>query len=141
MIAYDLQCTNGHRFEGWFDDAEAFESQGRRNLVACPVCDSTDVTRLPSAFSIKGTSRPPAATGGDTAEELKRKIVDIVEKNFDNVGANFATEALKMHYGIEKPRNIRGVSTQQEEQTLRDEGIEFFKIPLPAAPDTPDTDA
>jgi hypothetical protein len=27
MIAYDLQCSNGHQFEGWFEDSHAFDRQ------------------------------------------------------------------------------------------------------------------
>jgi len=27
MIAYDLQCANGHTFEGWFEDGQAYEAQ------------------------------------------------------------------------------------------------------------------
>ena len=27
MIAYDLQCANGHRFEGWFEDSKTFDRQ------------------------------------------------------------------------------------------------------------------
>jgi hypothetical protein len=62
--------------------------------------------------------------------------VDYVEKNFDNVGSEFANEALKMHYGVKEPRNIRGTSTEQEEKTLKDEGIDFLKIPVPTNTDT-----
>ncbi|MBU0698418.1 MAG: DUF1178 family protein, partial [Proteobacteria bacterium] len=25
MIAYDLQCANGHSFEGWFEDVKAYD--------------------------------------------------------------------------------------------------------------------
>ena len=59
-----------------------------------------------------------------------------MKKNFDDVGCDFAKEALKMHYGAAEPRNITGVSTKEEEQTLNEEGIQFFKIPMPIAPDT-----
>jgi hypothetical protein len=62
------------------------------------------------------------------------KIVSFVKENFEDVGSDFAKEALKMHYGVSDPRNIRGQSSAQEEETLREEGIDFFKIPLPAAP-------
>ena len=53
-----------------------------------------------------------------------------VKKNFEDVGAKFAEEALKIHYGAEKPRNIRGVTTEQEERMLEEEGIKLTKIPL-----------
>jgi hypothetical protein len=67
---------------------------------------------------------------------MGKEIVDFVEKNFDDVGCDFAKEALKIHYGVTEPRNIRGVSTKAEEKTLKEEGIQFFKIPLPASPDS-----
>ncbi|MEJ2169579.1 MAG: DUF1178 family protein [Desulfobacterales bacterium] len=69
-------------------------------------------------------------------EDLAGANLEFVEKNFDDVGCDFAKEALKIHYGAAEPRNIRGVSTKEEEKTLREEGIQFFKIPLPAGQDT-----
>ena len=66
-------------------------------------------------------------------ENIGKKIVDFVEKNFDDVGTDFAKEALKMHYGAAEQRNIRGQSTDQEEETLKEEGIPFFKIPSPSS--------
>ena len=141
MIAYDLQCQNGHTFEGWFEDAKAFSKQQKTRLIACPVCESTQVTRIPSTFAIKGKPSPgnlPAphqegAGDGPVVDPqiVARAINDFVEKNFDNVGSEFATEALKIHYGVKQPRNIRGVSTLQEEETLRKEGVEFIKFPVP----------
>ena len=38
--------------------------------------------------------------------------------------------------GCEEPRNIRGVSTKEEEKMLKEEGINFVKIPMPAPPET-----
>jgi len=140
MIAYDLQCTNGHAFEGWFKSIKAFEQQQRKGLIACPFCDDNQVERLPSTFAIKRSQAPSEDSGeqGATeaqAKELKKKVVDFVENNFDNVGADFAKEALKMHYGVSEPRNIRGVSSETEEETLNKEGIEYFKLPFPTSPD------
>lgn len=140
MIAYDLQCQNGHTFEGWFEDAKAFKKQQKTHLIACPVCDDTQVTRIPSTFAIKGAPAPNSPTArhqGKLNENqidpkiMARAITEFVEKNFDNVGADFASEALKIHYGVKEPRNIRGVSTHQEEETLRKEGVEFIKFPVP----------
>ncbi|RJQ66414.1 MAG: DUF1178 family protein [Desulfobacteraceae bacterium] len=136
MIAYDLQCSGGHRFEGWFEDSKAFEQQCRQGLIACPVCNDTDVTRIPSTFAIKGIKHaapaiPPQRRPLSEQEIMARAVMHFVENNFDNVGTDFAKEALKIHYGASEPRNIRGVSTAQEEETLRREGVEFFKVPLP----------
>jgi len=137
MIAYDLQCINGHSFEGWFEDRQAYEAQKKKALIACPACDSTSIARVPSTFSIK-SSNPLKEISDRQAdlENIGKKIVDFVENNFDDVGSDFAKEALKMHYGVSKARNIRGVSTKEEEKTLEEEGIQFFKLPIPEVPDT-----
>ena len=135
MIAYDLSCSQGHTFEGWFEDAQAYAKQKKKGLVTCPICNDAGVSRRPSTFAIK--SRPSAGAPSKQnvdLEALGRRIYDFVDKNFTNVGPDFAKEALKMHYGVSEPRNIRGVSTKQEEKTLQEEGVEFVKVPLPAPP-------
>jgi len=138
MIAYDLQCVNGHSFEGWFEDEKTFKDQEKKGLIACPVCDMTAVTRIPSTFAIKSSARSSPSSGSTAAqmEELSLRINDFIEKNFDNVGCDFTKEALKMHYGVTEQRNIRGTSSPEEEKTLKEEGIEFIKIPIPTIPDS-----
>jgi hypothetical protein len=137
MIAYDLQCANGHHFEGWFEDRRAYETQERQGLISCPVCDDSSVFRIPSTFAIK--SSPAVKDHPEKPvdlEDFSEKVVDFVEKNFDDVGSDFAKEALKIHYGVTEARNIRGVSTKEEEKTLKKEGIQFFKIPVPVTSET-----
>lgn len=149
MIAYDLKCPNGHTFEGWFQDRKAYKKQQKQGLISCPVCNETDVVRIPSTFVIKGKPQTPPSDGPQiNPAVLQKAIRHYVENNFDNVGADFAKEALKIHYGVSQPRNIRGSSTDQEEETLRKEGVEFFKVPVldpsttPSEKDTDtDTDA
>jgi hypothetical protein len=131
MIVFDLKCPQGHKFEGWFDDSSAYEDQKDRGLISCPVCNDADISKMPTAFSIK--SSHPDKTISLQHKELARienKITAFIENNFDNVGPRFATEALKIHYGVTEPRNIRGSSTQEEEKTLKEEGVEFIKIPV-----------
>ena len=137
MIAYDLQCINGHAFEGWFEDSEAYLAQKKKGLIACPVCSDTGVSRIPSTFAIKSSAVPRnVSLQEENLKKIGKEIVDFIEKNFDNVGCDFAKEALKIHYGVAHPRNIRGVSTREEEKMLKEEGVEFLKIPLPTPPDT-----
>ncbi|NVM23574.1 MAG: DUF1178 family protein [Desulfobacterales bacterium] len=134
MIAYDLKCTNGHTFEGWFEDLKAFECQKRKKLIACPVCNDTSVAVVPSTFAIKTSScQPQKADAADKGEDeiSVGKIMDFLGKNFEDVGPDFAREALKMHYGVSENRNIRGTSTKVEEDMLEQEGIKFVKIPTP----------
>ena len=59
--------------------------------------------------------------------------MNFLDKNFEDVGHNFAKEALKMHYDVSEKRNIRGTSSPTEEETLKKEGIKFFKFPIPQA--------
>lgn len=139
MIAYDLQCVNGHTFEGWFEDRKAYLDQQKKGLITCPLCNDTSVDIVPSTFAIKSShpSKPrQLSVAEDTLQRVSREAIEFVEKNFDDVGCDFAKEALKIHYGAAEPRNIRGVSTKDEEKTLKEEGIEFFKIPMPVPPDT-----
>ncbi len=60
-----------------------------------------------------------------------REIQEYIHKNFDDVGEKFAEVALRIHHGEEDGRNIRGTTTQSEEQNLRDEGVRFIKFTLP----------
>jgi hypothetical protein len=138
MIAYDLQCTKGHAFEGWFEDRKAYIDQKKKGLITCPVCNVTSVDIVPSTFAIK--SGAPSLSKDVAAEKAilektEQEAIEFVKKNFDDVGADFAKEALKIHYGAAEPRNIRGVSTKEEEKTLEEEGIQFIKIPMPVRPD------
>jgi hypothetical protein len=132
MIVYDLQCANGHTFEGWFEDRNAYEDQGRKKLIVCPVCSDTSVVAVPSRFSIKA-GPTSSEKKEDKSEDLAtvEKTIEFLEKNFENVGVNFAPEALKMHYNVTEKRNIRGTTTEAEEKMLKEEGIEFFKLPIP----------
>ena len=90
-------------------------------------------------FAIKSsqTVKPQAPSVEEAAlAQLGKEAIEFVKKNFDDVGCDFAKEALKIHYGATEPRNIRGVSTKEEEKTLKEEGIQFFKVPMPMPQDT-----
>ncbi len=142
MITFDLQCRKGHVFEGWFENSDAFEKQKKKGLVTCPVCNDTLVNKVPTSFGILKSSSAKTPLVRDDQKhaliDIEKKIVDFVEKNFDNVGPDFTKEALKMHYGVTEPRNIRGVSSQEEERILKEEGVEFFKMPMPPEKEEPE---
>jgi hypothetical protein len=138
-----LECSNGHLFEGWFEDPDAYREQSQKGLIACPVCNDTQVVRVPSTFAIRSSQPVPKKGAAHAADALKQaamsqKFVEFIGKNFDDVGTDFSREALKIHYGVTEPRSIRGVSTLEEEKTLKAEGIDFFKIPMPV-PRDPET--
>lgn len=135
MIVYDFQCDQGHRFEGWFEDRRSCEEQEAAGLISCPICSGDRVTRLLSPVAVRTATPPdrPADGPAPSPEALGRAVSRYLETHFDDVGCDFAREALKIHYGAAEPRNIRGVSSEVEEQTLKDEGIQFFKIPVPVS--------
>ena len=130
MIAFDLTCSNGHSFEGWFKDLESFNEQNSKGMITCPFCKNTDITRILSPVAIKSSQgeEKPREVEPDY-KKLANGIMEYIKNNFDNVGTDFSKEALKMHYGVAEKRNIRGSATAVEEETLKEEGIKFFKIP------------
>jgi len=131
MIVYDIRCENGHVFEAWFDDRRSFEEQKERNLVECPICQTVRVSVEPTTFGIGGRARRPEAVQEDSGQEkIRQQMMEFLEKNFEDVGPQFAEEAIKIHYGETEERGIRGTTTPQEEQELQEEGVSFMKIPI-----------
>lgn len=149
MIRYALRCERGHEFDSWFQSSAAYDSQHKRGLVACPVCESIKVDKAIMAPRIarKGKSKSapvPAAPPADDASptslvmapqerELVAKLRDLrdhVLKNADNVGNKFPEEARKMHYGDIDHRAIYGEATTEEARALIDEGIEVAPLPV-----------
>lgn len=132
MIVFDLECRHGHCFEGWFNNSASFEEQTLKKLVTCPICGESGVRRVLSPVSTK-TGRPGPEKAPDSIDyrKLAKEIVEYVNEHFEDVGSNFAKEALKMHYGVSEKKNIKGSATWQEEKMLTDEKIEFFKLPIP----------
>jgi len=49
MKVYNLACPLSHRFEGWFASEDDCLAQQNKGMLACPICDSTEITRMPSA--------------------------------------------------------------------------------------------
>jgi len=133
VIIYDLKCEKGHAFEGWFKDRQAWILQNSQKLVSCPVCSSAKVEIVPSSIAIMG--RNSRITGNNQEKEVSpvqalQVLRQYIDKNFEDVGNKFAEVALKMHCGDEEKRNIKGTTTPQEENNLKEEGVQFIKIPL-----------
>ncbi|MDI6777201.1 MAG: DUF1178 family protein [Syntrophales bacterium] len=134
MIIYDLKCGKGHKFEGWFRDISAFEEQKSQRLITCPVCGSSDTEMIPSSITIVG--KDVRTSGRKNTKEISpikamQLFHEYLDKNFADVGDRFTEVALKMHHGEEEKRNIKGTTNRYEEELLREEGVQFIKIPLP----------
>jgi hypothetical protein len=151
MIIYDLNCDNNHRFEGWFQNAGAFETQLEGRLVCCPQCDSHNVRRVPSAVAISGhhvepanespaiSLKAPTSTAlmpvGTQAMALYRQLIQTIVSHSEDVGNSFADEARKIHYNEAPQRPIRGQASEDECDELRDEGIQILNLPMPKEED------
>ena len=158
MIRYSLRCERDHAFESWFKSSSTYESQVKRKLVSCPVCNSVNVEKAimaPQIVSKKGREKViPAPVPGPTPaqaetpasgptpllmaqeRELRAKLKELrdhIVSNADNVGERFPTEARKMHYGDIEHRPIYGEASPEEARALIDEGVEVS--PLPVLPD------
>ena len=137
MIVFDLECSEGHIFEAWFNNTESFEEQKAKGMISCPYCSDSLVSKVISPVTTKTSPQPDVTTEEESIDyaRLAKEIVDYVDKNFDDVGTEFAKEALKMHYDVAEKRNIKGSATADEEKMLEDEGIEFFKLAVPKKDD------
>lgn len=58
-----------------------------------------------------------------------RKVQKTIEAECDDVGDGFAEEARKIHYGEREPRGIYGRTSDEEANTLLDEGIDITRMP------------
>ena len=141
MIVYDLYCDGGHVFEGWFDDGDDYRAQKEQGLISCPVCDSKVIEIRLSAVGLRhagidaDTSKERGEAFDAETVEAMHQLQEYISDNFEDVGKDFASSVLKMHYGVEEARNVRGVSSPEEEKQLQSEGIPFFKLPLPGKAD------
>ena len=145
MKVLDLCCAGGHRFEGWFASDDELQSQTERGLMECPVCADKTITRLPSAprLNVSGARepqpRPVDVKPSDspaiemTMQAAWLRAVQQVMSQTENVGDRFPEEARRIHYGEIEQRGIRGQATPEAADALRDEGIEVFSLPVPAA--------
>lgn len=134
MIIYDLKCDKDHKFEGWFNDRAAFEDQKTRKLITCPICGSSEVEMVPSSVTIMG--KDLAESRGKSSKDISpikalQLFHEYLDKNFNDVGNKFAEVALKIHRGEEDKKNIKGTTTKSEEETLKEEGVQFIKVPIP----------
>lgn len=130
MIVYRLQCRKGHDFEGWFADSTAYDTQAAAGQVACPVCDSREVTKAPMAPAVSAATRKsaPAPSPAELRQAL-RTLRRHIEATHENVGARFAEEARRIHHGEAAERGIYGDATPQEVRALADDGIEVAPVP------------
>lgn len=146
MIRYQLRCSAGHEFEGWFPGSSAFERQAESGLLSCPQCGATQVERALMAPAVhtgggmpapvEQEAAPPATPPGhasagvpDAMIALLQKMRETIEEHCEDVGDRFAEEALSMHRGESEARSIYGNMTAHERAELDEEGVDVQLIP------------
>jgi hypothetical protein len=140
MIVFELACDCGYTFEGWFQDRRDFDKQLSASILVCPDCGSRRIKKIlsPNRTRSSQPAKDASLYSKDDNDALMTEAVNslknmqkFINENFEDVGAELATETLKIHYGVSEPRNLRGVTTPQEDEKLKEEGIELIKIPIP----------
>lgn len=143
MIQYALKCSNGHSFDSWFQSAEAFDKLAAAGMVTCAVCGSAEVEKAimtprvrPARNAVAPIATPPEpapidmATPAPEVEQALAKLRDVVEKNSDYVGNEFASEARKMHVGDAPERAIYGEAKPEEARALIEDGVPVAPLPF-----------
>jgi hypothetical protein len=143
LIRYNLVCADGHEFESWFSSSKACDTQLKRKLVACPVCDSTKVEKAIMAPSLLSSARKPDQTTdagrqpavllSDKDREMRAMLKSLrehVKQNAEHVGGEFPKLAREMHYGETERRSIYGDAKPEEVRSLLEEGVDVQPLPI-----------
>ena len=134
MILFELRCSSGHGFEGWFKDSTAFEGQVAAGELSCPICGDREVNKALMAPAVRSGARAEATRAALMLQSLKA-LRSEVERRCEHVGPRFAEEARKIHYGESEKRGIYGEASDDQAKELQDEGIEVARIPWIQLPD------
>jgi len=136
MIIFDLVCSAGHPFEGWFQSQANYDSQLASGLLSCPHCGSSEIRRMPSpvhltkaaAVMVAPDEAPAVSAPAGMIAAYQQLLAEIVA-NSEDVGKDFADEARRIHYMEATPRSIRGEASNEDYEALREEGIEILRLP------------
>ena len=138
MIRFALKCENDHRFESWFQSGSAFDALQERDLVHCPDCASTVISKDLMAPKVAAKANAPEenvpVASAPDAEMVAaiEKLRTHVEQNSEYVGQKFASEARAMHLGDTPQRAIYGEVDKKEAKSLLEDGVPA--VPLPFVP-------
>ena len=142
MIQFSLKCDRGHRFDSWFQSSAAFEKLQAAGMISCAVCGSTQVEKgimaprvADSRSKADKTEQPPGqdrplSAPANPAEQALTEMRKQIEKNSEYVGANFASEARRMHSGESPERSIHGEARPDEARKLIEDGVPITPLPF-----------
>ena len=102
----------------------------KKGQVETPAVSESPVPAAPAAPTAE--QQQMAALARHMPKELREALLKVraeVEKNCEHVGDKFAEEARKIHYGESDKRGIYGETSEEEAESLAEEGIEFGRLP------------
>ena len=134
MIKYNLKCNNNHEFESWFADSREFEKLKKRRLLECIYCSSKEISKsiMAPMVSVAKNKTYDLEIDQQMIKEEKTKLKKIqkyIEKNFEYVGENFSKKVREIYYDKKSKKTIYGITTPQEREELKEEGIDLLSIP------------
>lgn len=134
MIKYNLKCENKHEFESWFFDSKEFDRLKKKNLIECIFCRSKKVDKSIMAPSVANTKslNNQKQLSSLKMKNFKKDLIKLrkfVENNFEYVEKNFANKVREVYYDKKSKKNIYGLTTKEEKEELREEGIDLLNIP------------
>ena len=134
MIKYNLKCHNDHEFESWFSSSEEFEKLTKRKLLECIYCSSKKIDKSimsPMVSNLKSKNEEFDIMGKDLKSHKNNllKLRKYIEKNFDYVGKDFSKKVREIYYDKKNKKTIYGITTPEEREELKEEGIDLQHIP------------
>ena len=135
MIKYKLKCKNCEKsFDSWFSSSKEFEKLRSKKFLSCHFCNSKKIIKTLMAPNIMTANQK---LGNNLKmkknNKIKKKILEFqnfIEKNFENVGDDFAYKARSLHYDNKKnKKGIYGNASQNQIKELKEEGIETQIFP------------
>lgn len=136
MIRYSLKCPDGHRFDSWFQNADAFGALQASGHLACAVCGASGVEKDLMSPGVATSDRDPAPPRPDLSQpgsELEKALAawrQHVEENSEYVGVQFAREVRRIHEGEAPERLIHGEAKPEEARQLIEEGLPIAPLPF-----------
>ncbi len=131
MISFNMTCSEGHEFGGWFPNSASFDKQVKKKQIACPTCGDTAVSKsvMAPAITAKSEVKESRAAKAAKMRKMLAEVRNHIEKNFDDVGDEFPEEARRIYYGETEARDIYGNASDDEAEELADEGVPVGRVP------------
>lgn len=145
MFIVNLQCSDGHSFEGWYDSAHDYYLRFKNSEISCPTCNNSNVKRKSSAAKLLKSSNKTKQKNfahlgkaiifhnGNHIKvnseitmtvEIQKAIARIVQKikNSNNNEKNRFTERVQETIMKHDSKEV------ENEQLTDEEGVPYFKI-------------